>query len=456
MAPLADLVARWFSAPGDFVASDRQLLEARAIELRALVDRAGRAPAHLPLRLVATYCRRPGNAWLALRLPAAWPRGDPESVATLDAASPSSFGDPRLASGTLDLGNVAAGLMLEECPTWRGRLTLETDEFGLVSFYRSDWSLWLGDERPETFSVHGAAAIELDIGRFDCRFQLPGDERPFLVLPRVDCLRMLSTRGQPMNPRSLRCPHSELRPRVQQATPLSGGETCFEPSCCQRFAEQAPLTGGIAAALVASLAANSPGVAREFAAHVAVVRGYGLPTGDAGQLGSFSQPWRRGVIGLNVEYAEDGCPLLSPYCFTWLGHELGHQRHYVIDALAAAQGLRFVDNPARLSPPITRYGRPLCMGTLFQVPYVHLYEWQLLMDYLEGGFAALPWTMPDETQAAGDDLEAEIREAFALVGEYAELTELGTLALAHVRRLTDQFAGRWQRVMRKPRAAASR
>ncbi|MFO0896575.1 MAG: hypothetical protein U0836_04000 [Pirellulales bacterium] len=453
MAPLSDLVARWFSAPGDFVASGRQWLEAQAEALRQLTERARLASASLPLRLVATYCRRPGNAWLALRLPSAWPRGDPGGPVDDEATAP--FGDPRLTSGLLDIGNVAAGLLLEECPTWRGRIALDADEFGLVSFYRSDWSLWLGGEHNGAFAIRGAAAIELDLGRFECRFHLQGDERPFLSLPRVDCLRMLTTRGQPLDPRLLRYPHPDLQPRVQQATPLAGGATLFEPSCCPRFDLQAPLAGGIAAALVESLAANAPGVAREFAEHVAVIRGFGLPEGAGGRLGSFSQPWRRGVVGLNVACTPAGEPLLSPYCFTWLGHELGHQRHYAIDLLAAARGLRFVENPARLSPPITRYGRPLCVGTLFQVPYVHLYEWQLLMDYLEGGFAGLPWAMPEETEAVGADLEAEIREAFVLVGEYAELTELGALTLAHVRGLTDQFAGRWRRVTRRRAIGAS-
>ena len=29
--------------------------------------------------------------------------------------------------------------------------------------------------------------------------------------------------------------------------------------------------------------------------------------------------------------------------------------------------------------PIARYGRPLAVRTLFQVPYVHLYEWALVL-----------------------------------------------------------------------------
>jgi hypothetical protein len=360
------------------------------------------------------------------------------------------------------LGNVAAGLVLCEFPTWRGRLALDVDEFGLLSFYRSDWSLWLGSAGAGQLAVCGGATVELDVGRFDCRFHAAGDERPFLILPRVDCLRMLTTRGQPLDPARLRFPRSELRPRVQQASSLEGRPVHYEPSCCERFAQHAGLTGAIAAALVQSLAANSPGVAREFADHVSLIRGYELP-GTAlgavgtGRLGSFSQPWRRGIVGLNVTYSADGGPLLSPFCFTWLGHELGHQRHYVIDALAAARGLRFVEYPERLSPPLARYGRPLCLGTLFQVPYVHLYEWALLMDYLEGGFAGLPWSVPDDAMAAGEDLAAEIGEAFALLGEHAELTELGCLALAHVRRLVQRLAGRWRRLQRReqrPRSCA--
>jgi hypothetical protein len=64
---------------------------------------------------------------------------------------------------------------------------------------------------------------------------------------------------------------------------------------------------------------------------------------------------------------------------------------------------------------IPRYRRALSVRTLFQVPYVHLYERALLTDFFEAGFRGLPWRVSADVAAIGDDLAAEIREAFALI-----------------------------------------
>src|SRR5262249_37449877 len=90
------------------------------------------------------------------------------------------------------------------------------------------------------------------------------------------------------------------------------------------------------------------------------------------------------------------------------------------------------------------YGRSLTVRTLFQVPYVHLYEWVLLMDFLEADFRGLPWRVPGDATAVGDDLAAEIEEAFALIEERARLTPLGAAALRHFREMYALASARWR------------
>jgi hypothetical protein len=85
--------------------------------------------------------------------------------------------------------------------------------------------------------------------------------------------------------------------------------------------------------------------------------------------------------------------------------------------------------------------------TLVQVPYVHLYEWALLMDFWEGGFHGLPWRVPATAAAVGEDLAAEIAEAFPLIEAYAHLTPVGAAAVAYFRELFERACVRW-RVLR--------
>jgi hypothetical protein len=75
---------------------------------------------------------------------------------------------------------------------------------------------------------------------------------------------------------------------------------------------------------------------------------------------------------------------------------------------------------------------------------VHLYEWALLMDFWEAGFRGLPWPVPAGATAVGDDLAAEIKEAFALIRDQAKLTPLGQMALRHFRELYAMALARWR------------
>ena len=72
-------------------------------------------------------------------------------------------------------------------------------------------------------------------------------------------------------------------------------------------------------------------------------------------------------------------PCADPLCFTWFGHELGHTKDYLIDTILYERGVALVRNPGERVGPIPRYGRSLPVRTLFQIPYVHLYEWAVLM-----------------------------------------------------------------------------
>jgi hypothetical protein len=89
-----------------------------------------------------------------------------------------------------------------------------------------------------------------------------------------------------------------------------------------------------------------------------------------------------------------------------------------------------------------------------QLPYVHLYEWTLLMDFWQAGFAGLPWQVDGDVAAAGEDLAAEIREAFALIEAHAVLTPLGEAALRHFRALYARLLARWQSLRPRGRTSA--
>jgi hypothetical protein len=123
---------------------------------------------------------------------------------------------------------------------------------------------------------------------------------------------------------------------------------------------------------------------------------------------------------------------------------LGHTKSYLIDSVLYEGGLSTTDNPAELVGPIPRYGRSLAVRTLFQIPYVHLYEWVLLMDFRAAGFRGLPWRVPGDAVAVGEDIAAEIREAFGLIRGSVRLTPAGAGALAHFRHLYAMAATRWR------------
>ena len=156
-----------------------------------------------------------------------------------------------------------------------------------------------------------------------------------------------------------------------------------------------------------------------------------------------------GIVGINIPYTADGLPRLTPFCFAWFAHELAHTKTYLINSIAYDHGWLFADNPADLSPTIPRYGRSLPVRTLIQLPYVHLYEWTLLMDFYENGFRELPWRVTDDPHDFVDDLQSEIKEAFELIDGVAELTALGVETRTLMTSFYAEERRRWNQLCRR-------
>ena len=124
------------------------------------------------------------------------------------------------------------------------------------------------------------------------------------------------------------------------------------------------------------------------------MRGWELPAAGYGTIQSFSDPTLPRVMAINISYGPGDEPRLCPFCFTWLGHELGHTKSYLIETILHVRGESLTTNQSDYTDVLPRYGRALSLRTVLQVPYTHLYEWTLLMDFVEGAFAGLPWRSP--------------------------------------------------------------
>jgi hypothetical protein len=357
-----------------------------------------------------------------------------------DAVAAPPMPGPVVPAARASLGNVALVALLRADRRWQGDLNCCSDEFGRLGFPLSDWSLTLCTDRHE---VLARQAVTLALGRDRASWRLADAGEPFLVTSREDCLRMVVDNADPVDRRWVEFPNPRVRPRLQCACRLGRSRVRYDPVGFPDGRAHAGLTGGLVERLVAALRRNSPAVYREFRAFVHAVRGFELPVSAYGVVGSFSDPTLPGVMGINIPYTLGGEPCADPLCFTWLGHELGHTKDYLIDTVLDERGMALVRNPAERVGPIPRYGRSLPVRTVFQIPYVHLYEWAVLMDFAAGGFRGLPWPAPADVRAAGEDLAAEIREAFELIEGWVQLTPAGVAALAHFRELFAAASARW-------------
>jgi hypothetical protein len=198
--------------------------------------------------------------------------------------------------------------------------------------------------------------------------------------------------------------------------------------------------------VLGAIAHHAPAVAAEFDATMSAVRGWELSPAAYGTLQSFSDPTLPRVMGINVSYTEDDQPQLCPFCFTWFGHEMGHTTSYLIETILHVHGQGLTSCHGEFTEMIPRYGRIMPVRTLLQIPYTHLCEWVLLIEFLEGGFAGLPWTIAEDPITFGEDIRAEIEEAFDRMKGSVPLSAAGRFALARLHDLYSDMLARWRRV----------
>lgn len=454
MSNAAALLHRLFGAPGTTATDADELLNRAAATHADLLEVACADPELArPLAGVLDYLHGPAPAAAKRRLLchplfieglhglapcAAVLRDWHDSV----AAPPTGSRAPPNAAARAALGHVALAFLLRGDRRWEGEHTLCTDPLGRIGFPFSDWTLTLCTDDGDFL---GLQPVSLVVEQDRAYWRLPDAcEPPFLVLSRADCLRLVVDNDASLEQHRLACPHSHLRPRLQHAGALGRSPVRYDPVGFKDFRAHAGLTGGLIERLLASVHHNSPAVYREFRAFVHSVRGYEFPTSTHGVVGSFSDPTLPGVVSINVPYTPRHEPCLDAFCFTWFGHELAHTKDYLIDTILYGEGGTLLLNPTARTGVIPRYGRPLAVRTLFQVPYVHLYEWALLIDFWEAGFRGLPWRMPHDIDSVGEDFALEIEEAFELIHEHAQLTALGEAALGYFEELFSLTQHRWR------------
>ncbi len=477
MSGAAELVQRLFGAPGDLDTSCRELarqaawaheaLLTRACAMHAGVMHAGAVHAgaaadralQRSLGILLSFLQRPAPARLKRALLC-----HPLFVDGLHGLSPlcpeirrwhervlglpaTPASEPISPAAHAQLGNIALALLLRADSHWHGTIDLCTDCFGRLGFPFCDWNIALSTAAQE---VLAGRVVRLSLERGQVSWRLadgatPDGEVPaFLEMNRGDFLRMLLDNDGSLEVGRLRFPHPGVHVRLQCARRLGRSPIRYDPVGFVDFAAHAGLTGGIVRRVLAAIRRRSPVIYGELCAFMHTIRGFELPASPLGVLESFSEPTHPGVMGINVPYSPAHEPRLNPFCFTWFGHELGHTKDYLIDNFLYCEGATLLHNAADSSGVIPRYGRALSLRTLIQVPYVHLYEWALFMDFLEAGFRGLPWDCDGDAVALGADIAAEIEESFELLRARARLTPVGEAALTHFQRLFDRARGRWQ------------
>jgi hypothetical protein len=353
---------------------------------------------------------------------------------------------PTAASEHADrLANSWLALLLREEPNWRGRFALRTDLCGRLRFPLSDWSIELGraGDRPRT--VLADECVTASFTRHDVRLALPEEtDQELLLVPRDDWLRMIVGNDGGIDGRRMSSRRSEVRVQLQFAGKIPGWQVRYDPVALADPGH-AGLTGGLAAEILGAIRCHSASIASEFDRIISVIRGWELPPAGYGTIHSFSDPTLPRVMGFNVPYTAQDEPQVSPFCFTWFGHELGHTKSYLIETILHVLGLSLASSHGGYTAIVKRYGRRLPIRTLLQIPYTHLYEWVLLTRALEKRFSALPWTISDDPIALGDEIHLEIEEAFDRIGQEVEPTACGHAVLARLWALSKEVLVRWQR-----------
>ncbi len=462
--PYRALARQLFASPGAAGAPTRHLLaQAAATHARLLASAITMRGQKLAVLrdFIGLYLHGPASAGEKRQL-----LDDPEFVEALHALSRASsdlaaWDDnfsagcdagcdaaliPRALPTCGRLGNVALALLLRCRPDWCGQIELASDEFGRVHFPFTDWIVVLADDESTGHDLfaHQKLILMLTPEHVDW---LAGDDRmPLLRMPREWFIRAFIDNRPIETTLGIKWTGARPQPRFQQAAHLGRSEIRFEAITSSRSDNHASLTGAIVETLLAAIEQNAPGIYGQLCQCIRRIRGFELPGCAAGYIESFSVPTSPGIIGFNISYTADGQPRLSPYSFMHLGHELGHTLHYLIEDAAYLHHLQFLENPGEFTPVIPRYGRSLRVRTLFQIPYVHLFEWWLLILFHRANFAGLPGQNFDDTHQIGEDLRSEIEESFDLLAEHARLTPAGRAVVERMRELVKEAGREWREI----------
>jgi hypothetical protein len=370
---------------------------------------------------------------------AAWHTSIAEpSIATLCPATTPQHADR--------LGNSLLSLRLREDPTWQGRVSLRTDHFGRLRFPLSDWSIELLCRDAGPHSVLADEPTTAKLTRGDIQFAVDRyDSENVVVIPRRDCLRMLVGNDGAIDGRNIVYPSGETTARLHFAGRIPGWHVRYDPMTFTN-ASHAGITGGLTAAILNAIRTNSPTIATEFDGLLSTIRGWELPPAAYGTIQSFSDPTLPRVMNLNVSYTDDEGVQIDPFCFTWFAHELGHTKSYFIETILQVLGFSLTPTHGNYTEFVERYNRRLPIRTLLQIPYTHLYEWSLLLALVENDFAALPWLIEADPIVFGEDLRAEIEEAFDRINREVQVTDCGHVVLSRLWALSKEVLAQWRRV----------
>lgn len=362
-----------------------------------------------------------------------------QRVATKSFNDVADLADPRDAGY---LGVFLTSLAAHDETDFQGRFPLRTDLLGRLTFPATDWLIRITSI--DSSEVLSREFVLLTVDSGSASFYRDGVSTPFLSIPRDAFLRLLANESDGISAQSYQA--GQAASTIFRVAMISDSQVRYDPAYFA-LEQHDSIVGGLVEQILLSIRDFSPALFDEFNLYIKSVRGYEIPVIDGNLIGSFSDPTQPGVMNINVTFRNEE-PCLSPYSFTWFGHELAHTKNYLIDTVAFHHGLFFVENRSELTRTIPRYGRPLPVRTLVQIPFVHLYEWESLMDAFAAGIHLLPWVNADDPVYLVDELRAEIAEGFELISEYALLTQLGAAALQHQQELYGRCKGRWAKLRR--------
>ena len=219
---------------------------------------------------------------------------------------------------------MVAAVLLRRWHQWCGQIELATDDYGRIHFPFCDWVLVLVDEPSEGRRLFANQTVVLHLDEREARWSLPGRlSQPLVLMPRLVFDAMFVDNRAVDRSKGVEFCAGPPRPRFERTSRLGDSPIRYESITGDSSVAHAELTGGIVAALLVAIEHNAPHIHAQFCQCIRTIQGFELPPYGGGQIASFSVPTLPGVIGFNVQYTVCDEPRISPYCFMWLGHELG-------------------------------------------------------------------------------------------------------------------------------------